>query len=266
FQGGQLYLEHAGNPVRLKSTSVGLLLADEFSSFASLLKSGDDPGEMLDGRTSGFPSKYKRLKVGTPELTGQCRISELWEKSDKRRWHVPCPDCGHEQPLEWSGLHYAPDGSHCWYACCECGVVIDEHQKATVIARGRWVPENPEAKIRGYHANALYYPLGLGPRWLELVAMWRDAQGDSAKLKTFINARLAEPWEDPAMRAVKFNIVAARAAPLPLRPVRHWVLALPAGTDTQATRLAVPVVGSGRGMSCWPIDYIELMGDPADAA
>lgn len=266
FQGGQLYLEHAGNPVRLKSTSVGLLLADEFSSFASLLKSGDDPGEMLDGRTSGFPSKYKRLKVGTPELTGQCRISELWEKSDKRRWHVPCPDCGHEQPLEWSGLHYSPDGSHCWYACCECGVVIDEHQKTTMIARGRWVPENPEAKIRGYHANALYYPLGLGPRWLELVAMWRDAQGDSAKLKTFINDRLAEPWEDPAMRAVKFNIIADRAEPLPLRPVPNWVLAVTAGVDTQDNRLPVQVVGWGRGMACWPIDYIELMGDPADDA
>jgi phage terminase large subunit GpA-like protein len=264
FLGGQLFLEHAGAPVRLKAKSIGLLLADEFSSFASQLKSGDDPGEMLDGRTSAFPSKYKRLKVGTPEIVGKCRISELYDKSDRRRWLVPCPDCGHEQPLEWSGLHWTPDGHAVWYACRECGVVIEEHQKPALIARGRWVAENPDAPIRGYHANCLYYPLGLGPTWRDLVAMWRDAQGDPAKLKTFINDRLAEPWEDPAMRAVKFNVLQDRAEPLPLRPVPSWVLAVTAGIDTHDNRLPVQLLGWGRGMTCWPIDYVELPGDPND--
>lgn len=59
FLGGQLYIEHAGNPTRLKSTSVKLLLVDEFSSFANQLRGGDDPDAMLDGRTSAFPSTYK---------------------------------------------------------------------------------------------------------------------------------------------------------------------------------------------------------------
>lgn len=264
FQGGQLYVEHAGAPVRLKSTSAGLVLADEFSSFASLLKSGDDPSEMLDGRTSAFPSKYKRLKVGTPEIAGRCRISELYDKSDRRLWYVPCPECSHEQPLQWAGLMWTPDGSQCWYVCRECGAAIDEYQKTTMIAKGGWVPEEPGALIRGYHANALYYPMGLGPRWHELERMWRDAQGDNAKLKTFINDRLAEPWEDPAMRGVKFNVIEDRAEPLPLRPVPSWVLAVTAGIDTQDNRLAVQIVGWGKGMTCWPIDYVELPGDPAD--
>src|SRR5690606_22402429 len=140
---------------------------------------------------------------GTPEIAGRCRISELYDKSDQRRWYVPCPECGHEQPLEWSGLMWSADGAQCWYTCRECAAAIDEYRKTTMIAKGRWVAENPEAPIRGYHANALYYPMGLGPRWHELAQMWRDAQGDNAKLKTFINDRLAEPWEDPAMRAVK---------------------------------------------------------------
>lgn len=265
FLGGQLYMEHAGNPVRLKATSAGMILADEFSSFATQLKTGDDPGEMLDGRTSAF-SRYKRFKVGTPEIIGRCRISEMYDKSDRRKYHVPCPDCGHEQPLEWGGLHWTPDGQAVWYACRECAVVIEEHQKPAMIARGRWVAENPDAPIRGYHANCLYYPLGLGPTWRELVAMWRDAQGDNAKLKTFINDRLAEPWEDPAMRAVKLNVLADRAEPLPLRPVPHWVLAVTAGIDTQDNRLPVQLLGWGRGMQCWPIDYVELPGDPNDDA
>ena len=266
FMGGQLYLEHAGNPIRLKQTSAGLVLCDEFSSFANQLKSGDDPGALIDGRVSAFQSKFKRYKVGTPEIAGRCRISELYAKSDRRRWYVPCPDCRHEQPLEWGGLHWTPDGTRCWYSCRACEYNIEEHQKPQIIAQGDWVPEAPDAPIRGYQANGLYYPLGLGPRWLDLVHMWRDAQGDQAKLKTFINDRLAEAWEDPAMRAVKFNIIADRAEPVPLRPVPHWVLAVTAGIDTQDNRLAVTILGWGQGMRCWPIDYVELQGDPASDA
>lgn len=264
FEGGQLYLEHAGNPARLKSTSVRTTIVDEFSSFASACRSGDDPDQMLDGRNSAFPATYKRLKVGTPEIRGICRIDALYAKSDQRQWYMPCPDCGHRQPFEWSGLHWTPDASACWYVCRECGVVIEEHQKDAMIDAGGWVAENPGADIRGYAANGLYYKIGRGPRWLQLVREWVDAQNDQAKLKTFINDRLAEAWEDPAMRAVKHNVIADRVEPLPLKPVPNWVLAVTAGIDTHDDRLPVQLVGWGRGLVCWPIDYVELPGDPAE--
>lgn len=263
FEGGQLYLEHAGNPVRLKSTSVRTLIVDEFSSFATACRTGDDPEQLVDGRNTAFPSTYKRLKVGTPEIKGICRIDSLYARSDRRRWYVRCPDCAHEQPLEWSGLHWTPDASACWYACRECGVVIEEYQKDALIDGGRWVAENPESLIRGYQANALYHKMGRGPRWLDLVREWIAAQNDPAKLKTFINDRLAEAWEDPAMRAVKHNLIADRVEPMPLRPVPHWVLAVTVGIDTQDDRLPAQILGWGRGLACWPIDYVELPGDPA---
>jgi len=264
FAGGQLYLEHAGSPSRLKSTTVRTLIVDELDEFAGNLHSGDDPVEMLNGRTSAFPATHKRLYIRTPQMQGTSRIEYLWERSDQRRYHVPCPDCGHEQPLEWSGLHWTPDGSACWYVCRECGVCIDEHRKTAMIAAGRWVAEHPERKLRGYTINALYYPLGLGPRWLDLVRMWRDAQSDPARLKTFINDRLAQPLEDTAMRAVKHNVIADRAEPYRLRTAPLGVLAVTAGVDTQDNRLAVHIVGWGRGLACWILDYVELPGDPAD--
>lgn len=265
FDGGQLYIEHAGTPGRLKMTSVRTLLVDELDEFATSLSSGDDPVAMLDGRTSAFPATFKRGYISTPGIRGISRTEQLWEKSDQRRYYVPCPECGHKQPLHWSGLQFTPDGSQCWYACRDCGAVIEEHQKTAMIAAGEWVAENPAGTIRGYHINCLYYQLGLGPRWLDLVRMWREAQNDPAKLKTFINDRLAEPWEDPAMRGVKHNLVAERAEPHPLRPVPAWVLAATVGIDTQDNRLAVQILGWGRGLTCWPIDYIELPGDPAEA-
>jgi len=262
FAGGQLYMEHAGSPQRLKSTSVRKLIVDEIDEILAAMRSGDDPLALLDGRTSAFPANSQRLYIGTPTLEGVSRVDWLYKKSDQRRYYVACPDCGHQQPLEWSGLHWNPDATACWYVCRECGVCIDEHQKTGMIAAGRWVAENPGAKMRGYTINCLYYPFGLGPRWLELVHLWRDAQNDPAKLKTFVNDRLAETWEDPAMRAVKHNLVADRAEPYRLRTLPWGVLAVTAGVDTQDNRLAVQLIGWGRGMASWTLDYIELPGDP----
>lgn len=264
FAGGQLYIEHAGSPSRLKSTTVRTLLVDEVDEFANNLSGGDDPLEMLNGRTSAFPSTFKRLYISTPQIKGLSRIEQLWAKSDQRRYHVPCPHCGHMQHLQWAGLGWTPDASQCWYTCQECGAQIDEHHKQAMIAAGEWVPGNPGAKVRGYHINCLYYQFGLGPRWLDLVEMWREAQNDPARLKTFVNDRLAEPWEDAAMRAVRHNAIADRAEPYKLREAPMGVCYITAGVDTQDNRLAVHIVGWGAGMAFWTLDYVELPGDPAD--
>lgn len=266
FVGGQLYIEHAGTPGRLKMISAKKLIVDELDEFAAALISGDDPVAMLDGRTSAFQASYKRLYISTPSMQGTSRIDELWEKSDRRRYHVPCPHCDHLQPLTWAGLHWMGEGISVHYVCQECGSLIEEHHKTDMIARGQWGPENPDSPIRGYHINALYYPIGLGPRWRDLVAMWRGAQNDPAKLKTFINDRLAETWEDPAMRAVKHNVIQDRAEPYKLRTAPAGALVLTYGVDTQDNRLAVHLIGWGRGQACWTLDYVELPGDPADEA
>lgn len=266
FLGGQLYIEHAGSPTRLKSTSVKDLVVDELDEFAANLASGDDPVEMLDGRTSAFPATSKRLYVSTPQIRGLSRIEALFNESDQRRYYVACPHCDEEQPLVWAGLRWNAGQGHrregVAYVCRECGTLIDEHHKTAMIANGRWVAENPGARSRGYTINALYYQIGLGPRWADLVEMWLKAQNDPAKLKTFVNDRLAEPWEDPAMRAVKHNVVADRAEPYALRTAPAGVIEITVGVDTQDNRLAVQFVGWGRGKSFWVLDYVELMGDP----
>lgn len=265
FAGGQVYIEHAGSPQRLKSTTVRSLIVDELDEFAGALTGGDDPVDMLLGRTSAFPTTGRRLFISTPQMQGSSRIEALWKESDQRRYYVPCPDCGHEQPLQWSGLCWSPDGEHAWYACRECGVAIEEHHKPDMIRRGRWVAENHGSRVRGYTINGLYYQFGLGPRWADLVRLWLKAQSDPAKLKVFINDRLAETFEDPAMRAVKHNVLRDRAEPYRLRTAPEGVLAITAGVDTQDDRLEVQIVGWGRGLCAWVIDYIVLPGDPANA-
>lgn len=268
FVGGQLYLEHAGSPSRLKSTTVQKLLVDEVDEFANNLKGGDDPVEMLDGRTSAFPATSIRVYISSPQIKGRSRIEEKFEKGDQRRYHVPCPHCGHMQHLQWAGLQWSKDLSSAWYVCQETGCCIEEHHKTHMIAAGQWVPANPNALpgVRSYHINCLYYQFGLGPTWLELARMWMDAQGDPAKLKTFTNDRLAETWEDASMRAVRHNAIAERAEPYALRHAPVGVLYITAGVDTQDGRLEITLTGWGRGMAFWILDHHVLPGDPADPA
>ena len=268
YAGGQLYLEHAGSPARLKSTSVRTLIVDEYDEVAANFPTGDDPAAMLDGRTSAFPSTFQRLYISSPQTKGTSRTEDKWNISDQRRYFVDCPHCGHAQHLQWSGLkwesrRHPEHGRRAWYVCQDCGAEIDEHHKTAMIRGGRWVATNPEGRIRGYHVNCLYYQVGLGPRWADLVEMWLDAQNDPAKLKTFVNDRLAETWEDPTMRRVKHGAIADRAEAYPLRTAPMGVLAITAGVDTQDDRLAVHITGWGRSHAFWTLDYVELPGDPA---
>ncbi len=270
FAGGQLYIEHAGSPARLKSTSVKLLMVDELDEFADNLQGGDDPVALLQGRMSAFSSVARVLYISTPTIRGRSRIEELYEDSDRRRYHVPCPHCGHYQPLEWKGLQWmtnqAKEVISVNYVCRECGALIDEQHKTRMLAEGRWIPDNPGHPRRGYHLNCLYYPPGLGPRWQTLAEMWLKAQGDPARLKTFVNDRLAETWEDEVTRELRTHAIADRAEPYPLRHAPEGVLALTAGVDTQDNRLEVVIAGWGEGMRMWIIDYVALPGDPAEQA
>lgn len=272
FAGGQLYIEHAGNPKRLKSTSVKILLVDEFTEFATSLQTGDDPVALLEGRTSAFPAVSRAMYVSTPGIRGICRTTDKLEDSDHRLLHMPCPHCGEFHAYEWrSDMHYALDPVHkrvvsAWIVCPECGCVIDESHKPAMLAASRWIPTNPGHPSRGYRTNCIHYPIGLGPRWIELAQMWVDAQGTPEKIKTFLNDRLAEAWEDASMRAVKHNLIADRAEPYNLGFAPEGVCYITAGADTQDNRLEVQIVGWGRNMTAWTIGYAVLHGDPAKPA
>jgi len=268
FAGGQLFLEHAGTSTRLKMTSARTVIADELDEFAANLPSGDDPVEMLNGRTSAFPSTFKRLYISSPQMKSTSRTWYLWERSDQRHYHVACPHCGERQPLVWAGLKWdtvvhSSIPRRAWYVCRDCGGEIEEHHKTRMIERGGWVPHAPDVTARrGYTLNCLYYQLGLGPRWADLAQMWLDAQGDQARLKTFVNDRLAEPWEDKGTAHVRANIVQERAEPYALRTAPAGVLRITAGVDTQDDRFEVQITGWGRGMSFWVLDYVVIPGDP----
>jgi phage terminase large subunit GpA-like protein len=126
---------------------------------------------------------------------------------------------------------------------------------------GKWIAENPEHIVRGFHVNALDSQM----TWETLISKWFEAQrlakkGDFTKLKTFINTVLAEEWEVRGEVLESHALEARREvydAELP-----DGVCVLTMGVDVQDNRIAYEVIGWGLGFESWGIEYSEIFGDP----
>lgn len=267
FTGGILYTKTAGSTTELKSTSLRYALADECDEYDWSTIQGDPLG-LLEVRLTTFHDR-KLFVPSSPTVKDASRIEELFEKGDRRRYQMPCPHCGEYLAFKWANVRWAKNPAsprlvrEAWYVCEHCGGEISEHQKTAMMARGKWVAENPEGPYPSYHINAIYSPIGLGLSWAELATEWIDAQDDPAKLMRFMNTRLGETWADRT-RDIKPNALEARAEPYELRTIPLGCLVLTAGVDTQDDRLELQITGHGKGDRTWPIDYHIFPGNPAD--
>jgi phage terminase large subunit GpA-like protein len=270
FVGGILYAKTAGSTAELKSTSIKNAIADEVDEWYWSTLQGDPLG-LLWVRLTTFHDR-KLFVVSSPTMKDASRIDEEFEGGDQRRYHVPCPHCGHEQHLQWGNLRWpALIGKsrvveRAWYVCAGCGAEIEEHHKGEMLERGRWVADAPDNPYPSFHINALYSPAGLGLSWAELATEWIEAQADPAKLMRFVNTRLGESWADRS-RDIKHSALLARAEPVPRRSVPAGCLMLTAGVDTQDDRLELQILGwgwSSGALRCWVIEYHVLPGRPSE--
>ena len=262
FTGGLLYFKTAGSTSELKATTLRYALADEVDEWDWTTTQGDPLG-LLDIRLTTFHDS-KMFVVSSPTIKDASRIEEQFLLGDRRRYHVPCPHCDELQTLKWPNIRWHKTGarvSRAWYVCEHCGSEIEEFNKPAMLANGRWIAENPEARHRSYHINGIYTPIGLGLAWSDLAEEWIAAQDDIKDLVIFVNTRLAETWADRS-HDIKPNLLAARAEPYDLRTIPQGCLVLTAGVDTQDDRLEVRIEGWGVGDKSWNIDYHVIPGKP----
>lgn len=267
FPGGVLFLAGGNSPNSYAQKSVNILILDDLDRFPEEVGEEGDVITLARARTKAFP-RGKRVYISSPTVKGGL-IDRQWQKSDQRRYHVPCPHCGSLQPLEWGGpeiphgLKYSvlPDGqvAHARYVCRDCGAECQEHHKPAMLAGGRWIAAHPERPMRGYHISALYAPIGLGPAWLDLARAWHAAQDNTATLRAFINTDLGEPWEERGEEIDPLSL---------LKRLERYPDALPRrvrgiGVDVQKDRIELTVYDFGPGEECWGIDHIIVAGDTA---
>jgi phage terminase large subunit GpA-like protein len=264
FPGGMLVLGGANSPASLSSMPIQYVLCDEVDRFPWEAGAEGDPLGLVDERTKTFPRR-KVLLVSTPTVAGLSRIDDEFGASDQRRYQVPCPHCGEHQVLTWRNadgelsLHRNDATGAVYYVCGHCAERIDEHHKTDMLAAGRWVAEHPERPVKGYALNGLYSPIGLGFTWAELWEKWQEAQGDTSRLKRFINTTLGEAWEEQGDSLDPLHLMAR---------LEDYPDTLPAGirtvgVDVQKDRLELTAVDWGVGEEAWVQDHIILPGDTA---
>jgi phage terminase large subunit GpA-like protein len=269
FPGGIMIMGGANSAAGLRSMPVKYLFADEISNWPADVDGEGDPLELAEARTTTFGRKRKIFKCSTPGIKHVCRVETEYLKTDQRKYHVPCPHCGHKHVLEWANFIIPKDAdgkkrpNDAYMACPDCGGVIEEFHKTDMLNGGEWIataPENTDATRRGYQISALYSPVGW-KSWAKIARQWIEAQGKPTKLQAFINNVLAETWEVQGDR-ISSHDIEQRAEDYGTDPLPEGVVLLTAGTDVQPDRVETEIVGWGSGEETWSVDFVVTYGNP----
>lgn len=261
FFGGHITMCGANSPASLASRPIRLVLFDEVDRFPVSAGAEGDPIDLARKRAATFWNR-KEVAVSTPTIRNASRIEALFENTDKREYHVPCPDCGHHQVMRWSNVHWTDENPDtAFYACDECGGAWDDAARYKAIRKGEWRATAPFVGRAGFRLSGLCSP------WTPLssaVADFLQAKKLPETLRVWVNTYLGESWEDDGERLDDFQIASHRedytSDQLPKE-----VVFLTAGVDVQDDRLEMEVVGWGRDEESWSVEYKTFFGDPASA-
>lgn len=260
FAGGIAVMTGANSSVGLRSMPVKNLFLDEIDAYPGDVDSEGDPVSLAIARTRTF-ARRKILMTSTPTIEGRSRITAAFKESDQRYYNVPCPHCGHFQVLKFDRLKWDTEPSKPYYVCELNGCMIEEHHKTKMLAEGKWVPKNPGAKngkTAGFHISSLYSPVGWFS-WGEIVELFLKSKSNPDRLRAFVNTVLGEPWQSRG-DAPDWEKIYRRRERYPVNVLPDGVLFITAGVDVQADRLECEIVGWGKDLETWSIDYRVLVG------
>jgi phage terminase large subunit GpA-like protein len=256
FVGGQLTLAGSNSPSSLASRPIRILLADEVDRWDASLPGEGDPLSLAMKRTQTFRNR-KILIISSPTMTGASRIAKWYQLSDQRRFHTPCLRCGIEFVIQWADVRWDDhDPRTARIECPHCAGRIEEHERHEMIAAGRWIAQNPESRIAGFHIWEIFAP------WRSLadqVEAFLVAKRSTDSLQAWVNTSRGETWDPPAQKAPEGLALRRESYPAELPA---GVRILTAGIDTQDDRLVVQILGWGENETAWVIGYEHLIGDP----
>jgi len=268
FPGGMMLLTGANSATGLRSTPCRYIFCDEIDAFPTDVDGEGDPVSLAEKRATTF-ARRKILLTSTPTVKDFSRIEAEYQRSDQRRFYVPCPSCGTMQWLKWAQLKWEKnDPATAAYECEHCRERFAEIHKPALLRQGEWRATAPsDGKTAGYQLSGLYSPLGW-LSWADMVDDFLRAKTDAPMLKSFVNTRLAETWEEDFASKVSADALLQRCEPYASGQLPEGALAVTIGVDVQGgggsagDRLAVSVWAWGREEEGWLIDHQEIFGDP----
>ncbi len=258
FAGGNLTITGSNSASSLASRPIRCVLADEVDRYEASAGSEGDPISLATKRTTTFWNK-KIYMCSTPTIKGLSRIETAFEESDKRYYHVPCPECNEKQVLKWKNVVWEENQPNtAAYACDHCGSVINESKKQWMLKHGEWIASAPKSNTAGFHISELY---SVWSTWADMAKNFLEAKKQPEMLKTWINTALGESWEEQG-ETVEYDVLLDRRLNYDVERIPEEVLVITAGVDTQKDRLELQLVGFGKQYEAWVLEYRIFWGDP----
>ena len=268
YIGGSLFIVTAGAAANLSEVPARRVLFDEVDRAELNVNGEGDPVALAEARQTTFERNRKSYYPSSPTIKDESIVERLYLRGTQRHALADCLHCGEAQPLEFDRLMVSDDGQSALYPCMHCGAVHTESDKPRMFARGAWSDGvGGDGETESFTISGMFLPYG----WLPWIALKREYDKAKAKLDegseeamiAFYNTRLAKSWERQKEQT-KAEELMARAEPYKLGTCPAGVIRLTAAVDTQADRLEMLVIGWGRGLEAWVIDYQVVRGDPAD--
>ena len=286
FPNGILMLTGSNSSVGLRSAPIRYLFMDEVSSFQESVSSTSgieegDPCSLAEKRTTNYANR-KIVLTSTPTEKDHCRIEQEFKMSDQRYFQIKSPCCGGYQVLKFGQLKWkSKQPETVEYECALCGERFSEAYKTTMLRQGKWQATKPlTRKTAGFHLSGLYSPSGW-LSWESIVEEWETAQEAPALMRSFINTRLAETFDESYMSSITVDSLLDKLDDYLPAEIPEDVLCLVAGVDVQGgqtttgqetkdARLECSVFGISKSVvegkeELWLIEHFVIHGDPTQS-
>lgn len=263
FPGGSLVLINANSVTDLKSKTLQVGVGDEVDEWVRDLEDQGDPWGLFEKRFIAFHATgdYRLLALSTPKLLGESRIDDLFNRGDRRLWHVRCPACGTEIALEFKHLQFRKAAPHqASYAAQCCGGIIEHHDKARLVRAGRFIATHAGGLYPSFYVDALVSQF---TTWDKIAAEWVAAEGRETEVKKFVNQTLGLPYEVKGDAPDHVRLMERREA-YPENRIPPLGLLLVAGADVQHSGIWVEVVAFAPDGQSWSLSRRFLAGDTTD--
>ena len=252
---GAILISGANSAASLSQVTMPRQIQDDLSKWE--INSAGDPEMQADSRSRSV-AQAKIFKISTPTVAPGCRITRNFEAGSQEHLHVPCPHCDAMQVLEWGNMlacldEDRPEEAH--FTCTACAEPIREAHRVGMLARAEWVSANPKMK-RLHRSFHLWSALSFLQSWTQIALEWIKAKGDPAAEQVFLNDTCglaykaqgeSPPWEGLRDRAA--------ASHYPRGTAPRGALGLTLGIDCQVDRVEWQLVGWGRDLRRFVVDY-----------
>ena len=303
--GVPLRLAHSGSSTALKSDPAALALVDEYDEFAQNVREQGGPLGLVERRGDTYAdfvavvtSTPKRGRVGAikDETSGlffwdiavvediESPIWQLWQQGTRHHWCWPCPHCRDYFVPRFNLMRYPVKATpmeasrEAFLECPACGGVIQDHHKAAMNEKGRFVAPGQSVDKNGVLHGAprekltiSYWVSGLASPFVsfgERVATLVEAQatGDDGMVQQAMNAGFGELHSPGGGEVPEWAEIKEKSQRATYRrgEVPADVLYLTLTADVQKQTIPWVIRGWGARATSWLIDFGYLRGDTSE--